>query len=69
MVESIYSICIEADIFEWSQLERYKRPLRPNVATLISANVSFTKDCVEKVARGSECSVSWKTSIDGSDSS
>jgi hypothetical protein len=27
------------------------------------------EDCVEKVARGSECSVSWKTSIDGSDSS
>ncbi|CAE6735296.1 hypothetical protein R70006_07778 [Paraburkholderia domus] len=44
MVESIYSNCIEADIFEWSQLERHKRPLRPNVATLISANVSFMKD-------------------------
>jgi hypothetical protein len=50
MVESIYSNCIEADIFEWSQLERHKRPLRPNVATLTSANVSFMKDAVEKVA-------------------
>ena len=49
MVESTYSNCIEADIFEWSQLERHKRLLRPNVATLISANVSFMKDAVEKV--------------------
>jgi hypothetical protein len=31
--------------------------------------VGSSSDCVEKVARGSECSVSWKTSIDGSDSS
>jgi hypothetical protein len=40
------------------------QPLDPAIAER-----QLSRDCVEKVARGSECSVSWKTSIDGSDSS